>query len=102
MTGSPTVSLASEVAWGISPAMPTLLVFEGFRFFFYSRETNEPPHVHVEKGGGEAKFWLQPVSLDWSARLKPRELSRAEDIVVRNRERFLKAWYAYFSKATKQ
>ena len=30
--------------------MPTLLQTEGFRFFFYSNERLEPPHVHVEKG----------------------------------------------------
>ena len=28
--------------------MPTLLQTEGFRFFFYSNERREPPHVHVE------------------------------------------------------
>ena len=36
--------------------MPTLLRVEGFRFFFYSNERQEPPHVHVEKGDGEAKL----------------------------------------------
>ena len=80
--------------------MPTLLVFEGFRFFFYSREGNEPPHVHVEKGDGEAKFWLRPVSLDWAEGLKARELSRAEAIVVHHRERFLRVWNEYFDKTT--
>jgi hypothetical protein len=82
--------------------VPTLLVFEGFRFFFYSREGNEPAHVHVEKGGGEAKFWLGPVSLDWAAGLKAQELSRAEAVVVRNRERFLRAWDEYFGKTTEK
>ena len=32
--------------------MPTLLRFEGFRFFSYSNEGQEPPHVHVEKREG--------------------------------------------------
>jgi len=42
--------------------MPTLWVEDGFRFFFYSNEGSprEPVHVHVEKGGAEAKFWLLP------------------------------------------
>jgi uncharacterized protein DUF4160 len=47
--------------------MPTLLRIEGFRFFFYSSERQEPPHVHVEKGDGEAKLWLQPVELVYSS-----------------------------------
>jgi hypothetical protein len=30
-------------------------IIDGYRFFFYS---NEPPHMHVWKGGSEAKIWL--------------------------------------------
>ena len=43
--------------------MPTVLRIEGYRFFFYSLEGSEPPHVHVGHGDKLAKFWLQPVSL---------------------------------------
>ena len=40
--------------------MPTIFLYDGFRFFFYSNEgePREPMHVHVMKGGHEAKFWL--------------------------------------------
>lgn len=30
--------------------MPTVLRVDGYRFFFYSNEGNEPPHIHVESG----------------------------------------------------
>ena len=30
------------------------------RFFFFSNEGREPPHIHVKAGGDEAKFWLDP------------------------------------------
>lgn len=42
--------------------LPTIFRYDGFRFFFYSNEGNprEPMHVHVAKGGYEAKFWLEP------------------------------------------
>ena len=40
--------------------MPTIFVFLGLRFFFYSNENNGPVHVHVKSGNGEAKFWLTP------------------------------------------
>ncbi|MEO6401177.1 MAG: DUF4160 domain-containing protein [Vicinamibacteria bacterium] len=43
--------------------MPSLLQVEGFRFFFYSSEGNEPAHVHVERAEAEAKFWLDPLRL---------------------------------------
>lgn len=38
--------------------MPTILRKDGWRFFFYSLENGEPPHVHVRKGDAEAKLWL--------------------------------------------
>lgn len=44
--------------------MPTVLTVEGFRFFFYSNENDEPPHVHVEKAEGTAKIWLSPVEVE--------------------------------------
>ena len=31
-------------------------------FFFYAEEGTEPPHVHVDKGDGSAKLWLQPLA----------------------------------------
>ena len=36
--------------------MPTVLKHAGYRFYFYSHEPNEPPHVHVDKGGCTAKL----------------------------------------------
>jgi hypothetical protein len=30
--------------------MPTIFRLDGYRFYFYSHEPNEPPHVHVDKG----------------------------------------------------
>lgn len=60
--------------------MPTLLRVEGFRFFFYSSQGQEPAHVHVKKGDGEAKLWLQPVQLIYSYRLTPAELRRAREL----------------------
>jgi len=46
---------------------------DGFRFFFYSNENNEPPHVHVEKADGTAKIWLSPVKIEYMIGLTPRQ-----------------------------
>jgi hypothetical protein len=27
-----------------------------YRFYFYSHESSEPPHVHVDRSGSTAKF----------------------------------------------
>jgi len=35
--------------------MPTVLVVDGFRFFFWSNEGTEPPHIHVEKADAAGK-----------------------------------------------
>ena len=40
--------------------MPTVLRINGYRFFFYALDRGESAHVHVAKGGGEAKLWLEP------------------------------------------
>ena len=58
--------------------MPTVHRFGPYRFYFYAHEnqdTREPPHIHVRSGDGEAKFWLEPVSLENSWRYTPRELA---------------------------
>ncbi|MDY0084344.1 MAG: DUF4160 domain-containing protein [Bacteroidales bacterium] len=46
--------------------MPEIFRKLGFVFFFYSNEGQEPMHVHVRKAGGFAKFWVEPVDLDFS------------------------------------
>ena len=43
--------------------MPTLLRWKGYRFFFYSADGWEPPHVHVAKDGKEAKVWLNDLGV---------------------------------------
>ncbi|MHB8905139.1 MAG: DUF4160 domain-containing protein [Melioribacteraceae bacterium] len=36
--------------------MPTILRTNGYRFFFFSREGNEPMHIHIEQADRYAKF----------------------------------------------
>ena len=43
--------------------MPTILSINGLRFFFYSNEGQEPPHIHVIGRGGEMKIWLSPIEV---------------------------------------
>jgi hypothetical protein len=44
--------------------MPTILVVQGWRFYFYSNEANEPMHVHAVKRDAECKYWLYPDRFD--------------------------------------
>ena len=41
--------------------MPIVLREKGYRFGFYASDADEPEHVHVEKDGHRAKYWLTPL-----------------------------------------
>ena len=72
--------------------MPTILRVLGFRFFFYSLEAGEPPHVHVAHGGKSAKYWLDPVELANSDGFRAHELNRVRELVIEHRDAFRRQW----------
>lgn len=76
--------------------MPTLLRVEGFRFYFYSHEPNEPPHVHVDKGGASAKIWLEDIAVARNMGYRARDLARVLAIVQEHRAMMLESWNGYF------
>lgn len=78
--------------------MPTLLQIEGFRFFFYSNERQGPAHVHVERGDGEAKLWLQPVEVAYAHGLTPGEQRRARELTAEHQAAFLERWNEHFGR----
>ena len=57
------------------------LCAEGYVVFFYANEGHEPMHVHVRRAGGFAKFWIDPVTLNFSEGMKTGELARAEELI---------------------
>lgn len=77
--------------------MPTILRIGPFRFFFYSNESGEPPHIHIQKDRKLAKFWLNPVSLNGSTRFSAVELRKLEKLVTENQQTLMEAWNEYFS-----
>jgi Domain of unknown function (DUF4160) len=78
--------------------MPTVLRISGFRFFFYSLEGSEPPHIHVEQGDRVAKFWLNPVQVAESHGFRAHELNRVRALVIEHRPSFMEAWNAHFGR----
>ena len=78
--------------------MPTVLRFEGFRFFFFSLENDEPRHIHVETGDKVAKFWLDPVRVAENHGFRSHELNRVSLLVIEHRFAFEKAWDEHFSR----
>ncbi len=61
--------------------MPEVFRKFGFVFFFYSNEGKEPMHIHIRKAGGFAKFWIEPVELDYAQSLKVNDLKTAEELI---------------------
>lgn len=76
--------------------MPVIARVGPYRFFFYSNENDEPPHVHVQRERMLAKFWLEEVSLAESKRFVAHELREMERIVLQRRVEFLEAWHEFF------
>lgn len=79
--------------------MPTIFHYDGYRFFFYSNEGDrrEPMHVHVMKGGREAKFWLRPeVRVARNRGVDERTLRRLAAVVEERRVLIERAWLEHF------
>jgi Domain of unknown function (DUF4160) len=76
--------------------MPTVLRTGPYRFYFYSHEPNEPPHVHVDREALSAKFWLDPVALARNLGFSSRELRALNRIVQEHKQQLLEEWRGYF------
>ena len=76
--------------------MPTIHLQGPFRFSFYSREPNEPPHVHVSASGAEAKVWLATMTVARSKGFSARDIAAIIRIVRERRDEFLDVWHGFF------
>jgi hypothetical protein len=75
---------------------PNYLKEDGRRYFFYSNEGHEPPHVHVRRGDDMAKFWLNAaVDLDANYGLNPSDIKRARLVIAERQREFLEKWNAH-------
>ena len=74
--------------------MPTILNENGFRFFFYSSDQNEPAHIHIEKGDAEGKIWLEPkLRIAYMHGFTNAETKQITVIVFEQFDHFKKQWY---------
>jgi hypothetical protein len=78
--------------------MPIIFIKDGFRFFFYSNESQEPVHVHVEKAEAVAKFWIKPVRLAKNDGFKSNEIKRILKILFESQQVIEDKWYEHFKK----
>lgn len=76
--------------------MPTLLIWRGHRFRFYSSDAHEPPHVHITKDGKTAKVWLRSLKVEYQRGYNDREMRELLAIVAENRDVWIGSWNAFF------
>jgi hypothetical protein len=86
--------------------MPTVFIFFGLRFMFYSND-HELVHIHVVKGKGKIKEYaiyqvIPETLLLENNGLKPNELKMAEMIIEENREIIVSNWNSFFGKNIQQ
>jgi len=78
--------------------VPTVHREGPYRFFFYSNEGSERPHVHVQRDSKVAKFWLDPAAAASSGSFSPSELREIRRIVEEHQIEFSKAWHEFFNR----
>ncbi|MCG6959281.1 DUF4160 domain-containing protein [bacterium BMS3Abin03] len=77
--------------------MPTVLRSGPYRFFFYSGDKDEPPHIHVERDDNVAKFWLDPVRIQNSGGFNRKEINEILKLVQENGKLLESSWNEYFN-----
>lgn len=79
--------------------MPTVLLVNGFRFFFYASDRLEPIHVHISKGSGIGKVWLEPkVKVQYFVDYKKQEQKEIIELIIENEALLKEKWNEFFSK----
>ena len=77
--------------------MPTVLRIGAYRFYFYSHEPFEPPHIHIDRDNLSAKFWLEPIVLAKNIGFSAKELRKLQSLVREHQQTLVEAWHEYFS-----
>lgn len=67
-----------------------------YRFYFYSSDANEPPHIHVKRERFTAKFWLNPIRMQKSKGFSDSDLIKIQKLVEENKKLFQEKWNEYF------
>ncbi len=76
--------------------MPTIKGIPGpHRFFFYSFDCNEPPHVHIRRENMVCKFWIEPVALAQNHGFSAQELNQIRATIQTNLGRIQEAWHEH-------
>jgi hypothetical protein len=80
--------------------VPTALIINGFRFYFWSNEEDRA-HIHIVKGEGNAKYWLAPkIECVFSYNYKRAEVRFIERVIKKEYSTLIKKWNDHAKKKT--
>jgi hypothetical protein len=82
--------------------VPNVYEERGLRFYFFSNESNEPPHIHVTDEESVAKFWLNlsgnEVNLEYNEGFSARDMRRIWSILNRRSGMMRRAYNEYHKR----
>jgi hypothetical protein len=76
--------------------LPTLFIWQGYKFRFYALDMGEPPHIHVVKDGKSLKVWLNAVAVARNVGYNDRDVDRLLAVVSEHRDEWIEAWNDFF------
>jgi len=78
--------------------MLTVLLINGYRFFFFSNERNEPIHIQIKKTEKYAKFRVDPLFVATNYGFTSKELREISEIIDKNEILIRDKWNEHFNK----
>ena len=82
--------------------MPTILFIYGWRLFFYSNESQEPIHIHAQKGDMECKYWINieevEIREEFAFNMSPNAKKEIKKIIYQNFDLITESWNTYLKK----
>ena len=76
--------------------MPKVLEERGFSFYFFAADCQERAHMHIKKGNGRGKVWLEPeVSVFYLRGFKQQEQRQIMTLVNQHFTHLRQQWDAY-------
>jgi hypothetical protein len=76
--------------------MPTVLYKNGWRFFFFANEGDEPMHIHVLKAEKSGKFFLYEdeveVKLSTQKKMRSKDIREVKEIIFENFNYIVESW----------
>lgn len=79
-----------------------MLYVNGWRFFFYANEGNEPVHIHAQNAEKECKYWLVEEAFDiveaFSYRMNNSDKKEVRRIIFTHFDELVQGWNEFFKR----